>query len=217
MNSFPARFARLIFGLLLYSLGIVMTIRGNIGLTAWDVFHQGITIHTGLSMGLANICVAFALVATAALAGEKIGIGTVFNMILIGVFLDLLLVYEIVPSMGGQISGFALVASGLVVIAFASFFYIGAGFGAGPRDSIMVMIVKRTNIRVGVARGIVEGTVMLIGWLLGGFVGLGTVVAALGISFTVQSVFKLLNFDVKNVRQESISETFAELIGRSKR
>lgn len=206
--SFLFRFVRLITGLFLYSLGVVMTIRGNIGLSAWDVLHQGITLHTGLSMGMANICVAVTIVSTLVLCREKIGIGTVLNMLLMGTFMNLLLNNEIIPLMGGKVSGFLLVISGLFTIAFASFLYIGSGFGAGPRDSLMVLLVRKTGIRVGVARALVEGTVITAGWLLGGFVGEGTVISALGISIAVQTVFRLLRFDVKTVKQETLAETF---------
>ena len=90
MNFF-SRTIRLIFGLFLYALGIVLTINGNIGLLTWDVLHQGITIHTGITMGQASIAVGFAIVAFVFFMGEKIGFGTVLNMLLVGIFLDMLL------------------------------------------------------------------------------------------------------------------------------
>ena len=211
MLNFFNRIVRLIFGLFLYAFGIVLTINGNIGLSAWDVFHQGLTIHTGMTMGTANIAVAFALIVIVFFMGEKIGLGTVLNMLLIGTFMDILLKSGVIPVMDGHISGFLMVASGLIVIAFASYFYIGVGFGAGPRDSLMVTIVRRLNCKVGVARAIVEGSVVTMGWLLGGYVGAGTLVAAFGISIAVQSVFRLMKFNVKEVRQESLADTFLSI------
>jgi len=211
MLSFFKRIIRLTFGLFLYALGIVLTIKGNIGLSAWDAFHQGLTFHTGMTMGDANIVVAFVLIVIAFFMGEKIGLGTILNMLLIGSFLDILLKSGMVSVMNTQITGFFMIVSGLIVIAFASFFYIGAGFGAGPRDSIMVMLVRRLNCRVGVARALVESTVIITGWFLGGYIGIGTFIAAFGISIAVQSVFRLLNFDVKKIKQESLADTFINI------
>ncbi|MCL1874709.1 MAG: hypothetical protein FWF87_00455 [Synergistaceae bacterium] len=211
MLNFINRFIRLIFGLFLYSLGVVLTIKGDIGLLTWDVLHQGISIHVGITMGQASITVGFVIVAIAFFMGEKIGFGTVLNMLLIGTFMDILLESGLFPKMDTQVSGFAMVTAGLIVIAFASYFYIGAGFGAGPRDSLMVMLVRKMNCRVGVARAIVEGTAVALGWLLGGFLGVGTLYSVFGVSIAVQFVFFLLKFDVKKVRQESLADTYINL------
>ena len=208
MKIFFSRIVRLIFGLFLYSFGVVLTIKGNIGLLTWDVLHQGISIHTGITMGQASITIGFVIVAIAFFMGEKIGIGTVLNMLLIGTFMDILLQSGLFPIMNTQISGFVMVSAGLIVIAFASYFYIGAGFGAGPRDSMMVMLVRRMNCRVGVARAVVEGTAVALGWLLGGFVGIGTLYSVFGVSIAVQYVFLLLKFNVENVKQETIADTY---------
>ena len=209
--NFLNRIIKLIFGLFLFALGIVLTINGNIGLAPWDVLHQGLTLHTWLTIGEASIAVAFALVAFTCYMGEKIGLGTILNMLLIGIFMDILLKSGMIPVMDMRILGFIMIAVGLITIAFGSYFYIGAGFGAGPRDSLMVLLVRSLNCRVGVARAIVEGSAVAIGWLLGGFVGIGTIVAAFGISVAVQGVFRLLKFNVKDVRQESLADTFISI------
>jgi len=205
------RVIRLVFGIFLYAFGVYLTMRGNIGYMTWDVLHEGIKIHTGLTMGQASITVGFIFVVCAFLFGEKIGLGTILNMLLIGTFLDILLNINQIPLMETQISGFMMISAGLIVIAFASYFYIGAGFGAGPRDSIMVMLVRKFNFKVGVSRAIVEGTAVTLGWLLGGSLGIGTLFSVFGVSIAVQYVFRLLKFDVKKVKQESLLETFLSL------
>ena len=211
MLNFLNRIIRLIFGLILYALGIVLTINGNIGLSTWDVLHQGLTIHTGITMGEASIFVGFVLIILAFFMGEKIGLGTILNMLLIGIFMDIFLKSGIIPVMDTHILGLVMLITGLIVIAFASYFYIGAGFGAGPRDSAMVTLVKKLNCKVGVARAIVEGTAVVLGWILGGYVGVGTIIAAFGISIAVQNVFRLMKFDVKAVRQESLVDTLINI------
>jgi uncharacterized membrane protein YczE len=205
------RSIRLLFGLFLYALGIVLTIRGNVGLMTWDVLHQGMSIHTGITMGQASISVGLILVVCSLLMKEKIGVATVLNMVLIGVFMDILLESGLFPEMNTLISGYVLLSAGLIVIAIASYFYIGAGFGAGPRDSMMVMLVRVFKCRVGVARAIVEGTAVALGWLLGGFVGFGTIFSVFGVSIAVQCVFRLFRFEVEKVKQESFAETFINI------
>jgi uncharacterized membrane protein YczE len=208
MLCFLNRIIRLIFGLFLYSFGSVLTIRANIGLLTWDVLHQGISIHTGITMGEASISVGFAIVACSFFMGESIGLGTILNMLLIGTFLDILLNSGIIPIINTQLPGFVMATTGLIVIAFASYFYIGAGFGAGPRDSLMVMIVRKFNCKAGVARAFVEGSAVTLGWLLGGFVGIGTIFSVFGISIAIQYVFRMLKFEVEKVKQESLADTF---------
>ena len=101
-----------------------------------------------------------------------------------------------------------MLVAGLFVIAFASVVYIGAGYGAGPRDSLMVMLSRRSGYSAGTCRGVVELTVCLAGWLLGGYAGWGTAIAAFGIGIAVQLVFALLRFNPTSVRQESFGDTF---------
>ena len=128
-------------------------------------------------------------------------------MIFIGVFVDVLMLRVRVPVMQGFMAGLVMLLAGLFVIAIASVFYIGAGYGAGPRDSLMVVLAKRTGRPVGLCRVFIEGVALLLGWLLGGHVGIGTVVSALGVGFAVQIVFALLRFDVRKIYQESFYET----------
>ena len=211
------RIARLFLGLFAYSFGIVMTLRANVGYSPWDVFHQGVTLHIGLTFGEANILVAVTIVAIVVLMKEKVGFGTLCNMIFIGVFMDVVLSGDWIPLMRGFVSGVAMMIGGLFVIGVATVLYIGAGYGAGPRDSLMVVLTKRTGKPVGLCRSCIEGAVLLAGWLLGGFAGWGTVISALGIGVVVQIVFFVFGFDVKKVRQESCRETFLRLTGKTGR
>jgi len=205
------RLLRLLWGTFLYAVGIVMTIQANLGLSPWDVFHQGLSLRLGISFGTASILVSFVLVAASALMKEHVGVGTLLNMVLVGVFIDLVMAAGRIPEMRTFPSGLAMMAAGLFVIAFASYFYIGAGYGAGPRDSLMVVLARRTGRAVGLCRAVVEGTALLLGWLLGGRAGVGTVVAAFGAGVAIQAVFALVRFDERKVRQELLSETWARL------
>ena len=212
------KIARLFGGLFLYAFGNVLTMHANMGFSPWNVFHQGLALHLGITIGNASILVAFIIVTAIVLLKEKFGLATLCNMCSIGLFMDLLMKENLIPIMQGFFPGLAMMLSGLTLIALASFFYIGAGYGAGPRDSLMVALVKRTGKEVGFCRGTVEGSALFFGWLLGGYVGIGTLIPAFGVSFAVQVVFTLLHFDVKKIHQESFRETClrfeAFLLGR---
>ena len=201
------RIIRLFWGLFLYSVGIVLTIHANIGLSPWDVFHQGVAKQLGITMGITNILVSAIIITVSALFRERIGFGTVCNMISIGIFIDILMLGGFIPVMSSFLPGVVMLIAGLFTIALATYFYVGAGYGAGPRDSLMIMLTKRTGRPVGLCRSVVEGSVLAIGWLLGGKAGIGTVISAFGMGFAIQAVFTPLRFNVREVKHESLPET----------
>lgn len=202
------RFSRLFFGLFLYALGIVMSVHANVGASPWDAFHIGAADHLEFPLGVTNIVVSAFIVMLAACMKEHIGFGTFCNMIAIGGFIDLLRWLGWVPEQHSFVPGIVMLVGGLFTIALASVFYMGAGYGSGPRDSLMVALSKRTGKAPGFCRICVEGVALFCGWLLGGPVGIGTVVAAFGIGFAVQIVFRATHFDVQSLHQESLAETY---------
>lgn len=202
------RVARLFFGFFIYAVGIVMTIHANQGASPWDVFHLGLGHRIGLTLGNANILTSAAIVVLSALLKERVGLGTLCNMIFIGVFIDVVIASGWIPVMQSLLPGMLMLVAGLFVIALATVFYMGAGYGAGPRDSLMVALSKYTGRSAGFCKGCVEGTALFFGWILGGRVGIGTLISALGIGVAVQIVFRIFRFDVRRVRQESLTETF---------
>lgn len=210
-KQFFKRLFRLILGLFLYALGIAITMKAQIGYAPWEVFHAGIGQTIGMSIGNVSIIAGITIGAAAMLFGEKLGIGTVLNMILIGVFLDFLLGLSVIPVIDNFGLGVLMLISGLFVIALASYFYIGSGFGAGPRDSLMVALNRKTGFPIGYCRGAIELAAVLIGWLLGGMVGLGTLISAILIGFCVQVTFKALHFDAAKVQHQTVNQTFRNL------
>jgi len=211
MKQFYLRLFTLILGLALYALGIVVTIQAHIGYEPWDVFHVGLARTTGLSIGTISIIVGVAIVIIIALLGERLGLGTLLNMILIGLFIDLFMALGVIPQAKRLLTGMPMLLAGLLIIALASYFYIKSAFGAGPRDNLMVVLARRTKLPIGVCRGVVELLVTLVGWMLGGMVGIGTVISVVAIGFFIQLVFRLFKFDVMAVRHETLSETLAAL------
>jgi len=203
MSSYILRFLRLNFGLFLYGLGIIITMRANVGYAPWEVLHSGISQTLGVSIGLVNTVVGAIIVVICFVLGEKIGIGTIFNMFMIGLFMDLILFLNFIPLIHNFWIGSAVMILGLFTIALGTYFYISSSFGAGPRDSLMVAVTRKTKLPVGLCRGILEVSVVIIGWFLGGLVGLGTVLSAFAIGFCVQITFKILKFDPTQVNHET--------------
>lgn len=203
MASYLLRFLRLNVGLFLYGLGIVITMRSNVGYSPWEVLHSGISQTLGVSIGLVNTAVGAIIVAIVGIMGEKIGLGTIFNMFMIGLFMDLILFFDFIPLIQNFWIGSAVMILGLFIISLGTYFYISSFFGAGPRDSLMVAVTRKTKLSVGLCRAILEISVVIIGFLLGGPVGLGTVLSAFAIGFCVEITFKILKFDPTQIEHET--------------
>ena len=216
MKLFVIRLLSLVFGLFLYSLGIVLTIKANIGYAPWDVFHVGLAQKTGISIGIASIITGVVVVAAVIILGEKIGLGTLCNMVVIGVFIDLIFLSNVIPKQENLVFGIVMLAFGLFVISVGSYFYIRAAFGAGPRDSLMVVLNKKTKLPIGLCRSALELTVTIIGWILGGMVGIGTVISVIAIGFIIQLTFALLKFVPANIEHETLGQTYKNMVSRRK-
>lgn len=206
MMQFSARTIRLFIGLFLYAVGIVMTINANLGLSPWDVFHQGLSQKFGITMGQASIAVGGVVVALNWLLGERIGWSTIGNMVFIGLFIDVLMINQLIPAYDSFVPGLVLMLLGLLVIGLATYFYLGVGRGSGPRDGLMVVLTKKTGKSVRLVRNSIELVALLLGYLMGGHVGIGTVVMALTTGYFVQFVFKIFNFQVDKVEHRFIDE-----------
>lgn len=176
---FVWRWTFYLIGLLVAALGITMTIKGyRLGIGPWDVFHVGLYRNFGLTIGSWSIISGLAIVVGTAIALKKLPkIGTWLNMILLGVFIDIFnwLIPEF-DTLGAQIIIFIL---GVVVMGYGMGIYISPNIGAGPRDSLMLVFVEKFGISIKRVRTIIEIVVACLGWLLGGPVGVGTVIVAL--------------------------------------
>lgn len=179
----------LLVGLACYGFSMAMMVRAGLGLDPWDVFHQGLTRHTPMSIGVASAVVGVVVLLAWIPLRNKPGIGTVANVIVIAVTVDAGLAVLAAPeSMPARI---ALMLAAVVLNAVATVLYVGAGLGPGPRDGLMTGLVAQTGISVRLVRTAIEATVLTAGWLLGGSVGVGTVIYAFGIGPMVQLVLRL--------------------------
>jgi len=172
------RITRLIVGLLLCGTGVALMIDADLGLAPWDVLHQGIAKHTGLGIGTAAIIVGFVVLLLWLPLKERYGLGTLCNVILIGLTINVLLdVLPEHPPMGVRV---AFLVVGTFMFGPGSGFYIGVRLGPGPRDGLMTALAARGH-SVRVVRTVIEVTVLVIGFALGGTVGLGTLLFAFSI------------------------------------
>lgn len=213
MEDYLKRAGKLLFGLFLYALGLTLSIQANVGLAPWDAFSMGISNITGISYGNVSILTGLAiLVVVSGFLKEKIGMGTILNTVLIGIMVDFMQSIKLIQFMNNFFLGILMLLLSQIVVSLATYFYISPGMGCGPRDTLMVAMGKLfPNTPIGAIRGSIEGTVLLIGFLLGAKVGIGTVIAVFGISFILQYTFKLLKFDIKAVVHENIFETVLNL------
>jgi uncharacterized membrane protein YczE len=189
-----ARAVWLVTGLFLCAVGILCFLEARLGLPPWDVLHQGIARKTPLSFGAANEVVGVIVLILAGALGARVWIGTVANAVLVGLFIILLQPLHTVQALSDWplVPRIGLLVFGLACFGVGTAFYIGANLGAGPRDSLMLVGSKRTGIRIGAMRALLEITVLLIGVLLGGTVGLGTVAFAALIGPSVEASFWLV-------------------------
>ncbi len=183
------RLPALLFGLYIFGAGISLMVEAGLGLGPWDVFHQGVSSLTGLSIGRVINLTGFVVLLGFVPLREKLGLGTILNAIVIGVSADL--TSDLLPEIETMPVRVLAMVAGPVLIALGSGFYIGAGLGPGPRDGIMTGLAKR-GIDVWKARFGIEFVVLLAGLALGGSVGIGTVWFTLGIGPMVQFFLKRL-------------------------
>jgi uncharacterized membrane protein YczE len=173
------RLVQLYIGLLLYGLSSALLVRSRLGLDPWDVFHQGLAKHLGLAIGTVVIIIGAAVLLLWIPLRQRPGVGTISNVVLIGLSMNIAL--EVLPDPGAPAWRIAEMGGGVLLCGLATGMYIGADFGPGPRDGLMTGLARRTGRSIRLIRTCIELTALAAGWLLGGTVGVGTVLFALTI------------------------------------
>lgn len=195
-------------GYLLYGLGISMTINANLGLAPWGVLHDGLGNLLGIELGTAAQIVGAVIVIVDIFFGERIGWGTVGNVIFIGFFINQIKFLGFLPTFENFWLSSLLMVAGMATISLATYFYLSAQLGAGPRDGLMIALTKNSSLKVGTIRNIIEVCVVIAGYFLGGRIGLGTLLMAIGLGRFIQLVFQVFKFDVREVKHRYIEEDF---------
>jgi uncharacterized protein len=193
-GGIAVRLASLVVGLFLFGLAIVLILESKLGLSPWDVLNQGLSRHTPLSFGMANVAIGLTVLLLGWSLGGRPGVGTVANAVLVGAFIQALTSIHAVTALAhdGLSLRIPLLLVGVWLIGPASALYIGADLGAGPRDTLMLVGSRRTGRRVGIVRAALEVCALAIGVVLGGTFGVGTVLFAALVGPVVESSFALL-------------------------
>lgn len=213
-SNYGKRALWLLLGCVVSAVGIVMMLQANIGLEPWSVLQQGMAQSWGISYGTASIIVGLGAIAVAAVCGEGFGVGTIANITLCAFCIDGLLALNWIPKMNSLPTGLLMLAGGLELLAIGTWLYMRATLGAGPRDSLMVALARKTGRSVGLCRAVVEIFVIVGGYLLGGQVGWGTLVSAVGLGSLFNLNFRLLHFRAAELHQENLAETVRILRGK---
>jgi uncharacterized membrane protein YczE len=186
----PRRIAQLALGLFLYGIALAMMLRAAIGVSPWDVLTQGLDVQTGFGFGWITVAVGALVLLLWIPLKQRPGVGTVANVLFVGPSAEVGL--ALIPQQSQPIAQGVLFAGGLALLAVATGLYIGARFGPGPRDGLMTGIHDRTGWPIWVGRCLIEITVLGLGWILGGTVGIGTVAFALLVGPMVNVTLPLL-------------------------
>ncbi len=202
------KFLLLNLGFFFCALGTVFFIKSGSGMSPWEVLHSGIASTFDIRIGRAGIIVSGIIVALDCLLGAKIGIGTVLNMLFIGLFTDMILSLEIINTSSIYMVQIAFLFIGMFAMNIGIWIYISQGLGAGPRDGLMVAVSKRSGISVQTVRSSIETAAVIIGIMLGGSFGFGTIICAILAGPFMKIIFDRIGFDVKGVSHTYIDDYF---------
>ena len=209
---------QIVLGLLVFSFGVHLTIYANIGLAPWDCLGMGIARHTPLNYGLAMTVLSLLILGIDLLLKEKIGYGTVIDALLTGNFVQMFNDLNPFEENHNVLLGVGLMLVGFVFMALGMYIYMKGEQCCGPRDSLLVGIGKRLpRIPIGIVEILLWAAVLLAGWLLGGPVGIGTLISTFGAGLVMQLVYNLLKFEPRSVRHQDIVTVTKRLCGKAVR
>lgn len=202
------------FGLFVYSFGLYMTIIAQIGLAPWDVLAMGISYNTNMTYGNALVLSGIAVLIVVCIMKEKIGFGTIFDALFVGVFVDVFTMLKIVKTPSSVLVGVGIFIVGMLIMALGQYFYMGSGQGCGPRDTLLIGLGKRfKKLPIGVVNTMILCVVFVAGIALGGPIGIGTILATFGMGMALQLVCKLLHFEPRDIIHKNLFEAIAIMCG----
>ena len=209
---------RIVLGLLVFSFGVHLTIYANIGLAPWDCLGMGIARHTPLNYGLSMTLMSLVILGIDLILKEKIGYGTVIDALLTGNFVQMFNDLNPFEENHSVPLGAALMLAGFVFMALGMYIYMRGEQCCGPRDSLLVGIGKRLpRLPIGLVEILLWAAVLLAGWLLGGPVGIGTLLSTFGAGLVMQLVYSLLRFEPRNLRHRDIMTVTRQLLAPQSR
>ena len=201
--------------LFINGFGIYLTIQANIGAAPWDVLNLGLSRSLGILYGNASIAVSVTILIIDILMREPIGIAMFLDAVIVGKSVDFFNRLALVQPCRSLLTAIPSMLAGLIIIAYSQYTYMVASLGCGPRDTLMVGLAKRVKkIPIGAVSIALLGTATLIGWRLGGSVGIGTIICALGAGPIMQFAFWSVRFDATGIRHQRLNESARVLLGK---
>ena len=195
-------------GLFFYSCGVYLTVQASIGIAPWECLSMGIAPKVGMSFGIVHTISGIIILLIDLAMKEKIGFGTILDALLVGNYVDWISYFEPIPLSESLPMSIIMVILGLFIMGFGQYFYMSAGQSCGPRDSLLIAIGKRfPKTPIGVVQTIIVAIVLLTGWLLGGPVGIGTVISMFFAGTALQIVCKIMHFEPRNIVHKNVVET----------
>lgn len=206
---------RIVLGLLVFAFGVHLTIFANIGLAPWDCLGMGISYHTPLNYGLSMTLIAVTVLIIDIVLKEKIGYGTIIDALLTGNFIQIFNNINPLPLNTNTWLGIAIMVAGFIFMALGMAIYMKSEQCCGPRDALLVGLGKRMpKIPIGIVEVALWAVVLLIGWLLGGPVGIGTLISTFGAGLVMQLVYSLMHFEPRKLKHRGVIEITKELVSK---
>ena len=199
---------RVLFGLVIYSFGVYLTIYANIGLAPWDCLGMGITKHTPLNYGSSMVLIGVCAIVIQLILRVRIGFATLFDALITGKLSQLFIDISPYPENHSLWLGIVFMLFGFLFITLGMYVYMSTEYGCGPKDGLLIAIGKRMpKIPIGVVEMLLWTVVTLIGWLLGGTVGIGTVISTFGAGAVMYLFYSVIHFEPRKLRHKSVTET----------
>lgn len=188
--------------------GVYLTIQANIGASPWDVLNLGLSNSFGILYGTASIIVSFSILGIDILMREPIGIAMIIDSIVVGKSVDLFNRINLIEKCDSIIIAIPVMILGLFIMGYTQYTYMSASLGCGPRDTLLIGLTRRTeSVSIGLVSIMLLATATLVGWLLGGPVGIGTFICAFGMGPIMQFAFFTVKFNATEIKHQSIIET----------
>ena len=203
---------RVLFGLVIYSFGVYLTIYANIGLAPWDCLGMGIAKHTPLNYGSSMVLIGGCAIVIQLILRERIGFATLFDALITGRLTQFFIDISPYPENHSLWLGIVFMLFGFLFITLGMYVYMSAECGCGPKDGLLIAIGKRVpKIPIGIVEILLWSVVTLIGWLLGGSVGIGTVISTFGAGAVMHLFYTVIHFEPRKLQHRSIKDTFSIL------
>ncbi len=206
----------LFLGFVFFAVGILLTRDAGLGMAPWGVFHVGLSNYFPITMGQATQLMGLLILTVAFFLGQIPGLASIMNMVFIGMFIDILDALVSIPTPENPLVAVVMILIGVFFIGWGTYFYLRVELGAGPRDGLMEGLVRKTRRPVWLIRGVIEGSALFLGFLMGGPVGFGTLLIALTLGFSVEFAFKVGGYHSNTARHIDLKELWERFQGLEK-